>query len=38
MRLSWLMVVRERLLEFYSDKTTQFIHPYALALEVIQVI
>ena len=33
-RLAWLMAVRERLLEFYSDSTTQFISTLALALLV----
>ena len=33
---AWLIAVRERMLEFYSDSTTQFIN--TLALDVIQVL
>ena len=36
MRSAWLIVVKERMLEFYSHKTTQSIN--TLALDVIQVL
>ena len=32
MRPAWLIAVRERMLEFYSDQTTQFINTLALCL------
>ena len=35
-RPAWFIVVRDRMLEFYSDQTTHFIN--TLALDVIQVL